>query len=127
LENIIERGAILSASSHFRIPELSLPTRELSSAKYEFTLRDVERRHIFLALEMTGWKVRGPGGTAELLDIHPSTLAFRMKKLGIQRPPKFSPRKTAHSESSSKDSENPLAGEGRTYRSSRWGPPVSTS
>lgn len=127
LENIIERGAILSVSSHFRIPELFVPTRELSSSKNEFTLRDVERRHISLALEMTRWKVRGPGGAAELLDIHPSTLAFRMKKLGIQRPPKFSPRKTAHSESSSKDSENPLAGEGRTYRSSRWGPPVSTS
>jgi hypothetical protein len=30
--------------------------------------------------------VRGQGGAAELLDIHPSTLAYRLKKLGIERP-----------------------------------------
>ena len=29
--------------------------------------------------------LRGPGGAAELLDIHPSTLSFRMKKPGLKR------------------------------------------
>jgi transcriptional regulator with GAF, ATPase, and Fis domain len=52
------------------------------------TLKENERRHILWALQKTGWKVRGSGGAAELLDLPPSTLAFRMKKLGIERPKK---------------------------------------
>jgi formate hydrogenlyase transcriptional activator len=33
----------------------------------------------------TGWRVRGPGGAAELLGIKPTTLDSRMEKLGIRR------------------------------------------
>jgi transcriptional regulator with GAF, ATPase, and Fis domain len=50
------------------------------------TLMENERRHILWALQQTNWKVRGKGGAAELLNIPPSTLAFRMNKLGIRRP-----------------------------------------
>jgi transcriptional regulator with GAF, ATPase, and Fis domain len=52
------------------------------------TLKDVEYQHILNVLQKTGWKIRGQGGAAELLDIHPSTLDFRIKKLGIQKPDK---------------------------------------
>lgn len=96
LENIIERGAILSAVHQFRIPEVFVPARELAFSKGDFTLREVERQHISLVLDMTGWKVRGPGGAAEVLNIHPSTLAFRMRKLGIRRPPKSSWRPSVY-------------------------------
>lgn len=86
LENIIERGILLGNGKEFRLPTLGLghplSNRDLGG----HTLRDNERRHILWALELTGWKVRGKGGAAELLEINPSTLAFRMKKLGIERP-----------------------------------------
>ena len=87
LENIIERGAILSSGRHFSVPELvSNATPERKNHHANMTLKEIERREILSVLEKTEWKVRGPGGAAELLDIHPSTLNARMKKLGIRRP-----------------------------------------
>jgi transcriptional regulator with GAF, ATPase, and Fis domain len=90
LENIIERGTILNSGPYFRVPDLGVGLPELAHPKANPTLEENERRHILWALQKTGWKVRGFGGAAELLAIHPSTLAFRMKKLGIQRPVKLS-------------------------------------
>jgi transcriptional regulator with GAF, ATPase, and Fis domain len=92
LENIIERGAILSLGPAFLVPELRISSTEFPDATIEASLQENERRHIMWALQKTGWKVRGLGGAAELLKIHPSTLAFRMKKLGIQRPSRYSQR-----------------------------------
>lgn len=87
LENVIERGAILSTGRRFRMPELDLlhgkPSHGLQGG---CSLADNEKRHIIWALEKTDWKVRGKGGAAELLDVHPSTLSFRMKKHNIKRP-----------------------------------------
>jgi transcriptional regulator with GAF, ATPase, and Fis domain len=40
-------------------------------------------RHIKQALEMAGGKINGPGGAAQILELHPNTLRNRMKKLGI--------------------------------------------
>jgi transcriptional regulator with GAF, ATPase, and Fis domain len=37
-------------------------------------------------MEQTGWRVRGAGGAAEILDMKPTTLENRMKRLGIERP-----------------------------------------
>ena len=93
LENIMERGTIVSPGPFFRVPELGMGRSETGLMKKDITLSDNERRHILWALQRTGWKVRGLGGAADLLQIHPSTLAFRMKKLGIQRPPDFSRRR----------------------------------
>ncbi|MDQ7785565.1 MAG: sigma 54-interacting transcriptional regulator [Desulfomonilaceae bacterium] len=91
LENVLERGIILSSSSVFRVPELGGGHGEVLSEEGGVTLKENERRHILWALDKTGWKVRGTGGAAELLDLPASTLAFRMRKLGIERPGK-SPR-----------------------------------
>jgi len=78
---------ILSPGPTFRVPELR---GDQAKAPYSrdgaVTLDENERRHILWALRQTNWKVRGPQGAAELLKIHPSTLNFRMKKLGIRRP-----------------------------------------
>jgi transcriptional regulator with GAF, ATPase, and Fis domain len=89
LENVIERGVILSPAPHFRSPVLSPRSLDLAGSKAATALRDNERNHILWALHKTGWKVRGQGGAAQLLDIHPSTLDFRMKKLGIHRPANY--------------------------------------
>ncbi|MCP4749905.1 MAG: GAF domain-containing protein [Proteobacteria bacterium] len=85
LENVVERGTILSSKGRFHLPELD-PGRTTTSEDREMaTLKENERRHILWALEKTGGKIRGPGGAAQLLDIHHNTLYSRMKKLGIQK------------------------------------------
>jgi len=86
LENIIQRAIIISHGSRVKIPELGTWYKPGSQAVIATTLKDNEKNHIQWALEKTGWKVSGPRGAAELLDIHPSTLEFRMKKHGIKRP-----------------------------------------
>ena len=49
-------------------------------------LADVEREHIERVLAQVRWKVGGPDGAAAILGLKPTTLFFRMKKLGITRP-----------------------------------------
>ena len=108
LEGIIERGMVLSSDSHFRIPELGIEQLEFSDSKSDATatLEENERLHILQTLEKTGWKVRGHGGAAESLNINYSTLFYRMKKLGIKRPPHLKKgRKKA-------DPKPPLVGSG---------------
>jgi len=82
LKNCIERYV---ASPRKRIVDL-VDTSKISSPTIEhaLTLQENERRHITWALERTNGKIHGPGGAAELLDIHPNTLTFRIKKLGIK-------------------------------------------
>lgn len=50
------------------------------------TLEQTEYNLIFRTLKNVHWKVEGTGGAAELLNIHPSTLRSKMRKLGIERP-----------------------------------------
>jgi transcriptional regulator with GAF, ATPase, and Fis domain len=49
-------------------------------------LAAMEREHILRVLQETGWRIEGPTGAASILKLHPSTLRFRIKKLGIRRP-----------------------------------------
>ena len=49
------------------------------------TADEAERENILRALEATGWRINGPKGAAALLKLHPSTLRFRMKKLGLTK------------------------------------------
>ena len=88
LENIIERSIILSIPPNFIVPELDSIGSDQNPflPAHDKSLKDNERSHILRTMQAVGWKVRGSGGAAELLDIHPSTLEFRMKKLGIERP-----------------------------------------
>jgi formate hydrogenlyase transcriptional activator len=88
LENVIERSAILSHPPEFRTAEVNTGHSDAYESGKLLTLQENERRHILKALQRVKWKVKGKGGAAELLDIHPSTLIFRMKKAGILRPKK---------------------------------------
>lgn len=49
-------------------------------------MEQVGREHIVSVLDLTGWRIRGKNGSAEVLDINPTTLESRMAKLGIKRP-----------------------------------------
>jgi transcriptional regulator with GAF, ATPase, and Fis domain len=88
LENIIERGTILTSGTQFKVPDSLMHSTRLSGNFELVSLQENERRHILSGLRKANGKVHGPGGAAELLDINPSTLLSRMKKLGIKRYPK---------------------------------------
>ena len=86
LEHVIERAVITSTG-----PVLQLADRlegEAMVAKEEplKELAAMERDHILKVLQKARWKIDGEGGAASLLKLHPSTLRFRLKKLGIKRP-----------------------------------------
>jgi len=55
------------------------------------TLEEVERAHILRIVEACRWKLSGPGNAADRLGLNRSTLQFRMRKLGIARPPTTRP------------------------------------
>ena len=88
LENIIERGTILSPGIQFKVPDLLIHESRLAGDIELHTLKENERRHILAGLRKANGKIHGPGGAAELLDINPSTLISRIKKLGINKFPK---------------------------------------
>jgi len=88
LENVIQRAVILS-----RGPVLKVPAQEFrNSCSFEgerqtnHTLEDVERAHILATLKQTKWVLSGPSGAATRLGLNRSTLQYRMRKLGIERP-----------------------------------------
>ena len=100
LQNVIERAVILSTNEHLRL-ELAMPETDspgvaprsapetppsLGSFLTAAELRDHERLNLATALEHAGWRVSGAGGAAELLGLKPTTLAYRMKALGIEKP-----------------------------------------
>ena len=98
LQNVIERSVILSPEPTLKV--LWSDIRRSASFPEQgeaLSLKEVERRHILWALDQTGWKVQGPGGAAEILAIHRSTLQSRMKKLGIKRPAKSKKHSTGTS------------------------------
>ena len=47
---------------------------------------EVEYQHILCILEAAHWVIEGKEGAAALLGLSPSTLRYRMQKLGIRRP-----------------------------------------
>lgn len=49
-------------------------------------LRRLEAANLRVVLEETNWKVYGPRGAAERLKMRPTTLASRLKSLGINKP-----------------------------------------
>jgi formate hydrogenlyase transcriptional activator len=92
LQNLIERAVILSPGPTLLVPIEALTSRPAGSAAVADggdgaeTLAETDRRHILAALLASDWVLSGPGGAAARLGIKRSTLQFRMRKLGIERP-----------------------------------------
>lgn len=100
LENVIERAMILSPGSALvlsetlaggpRNPEPKHPAelaRLDAPVRPSVSLQEIDRAHIVTVLDECEWKIKGAGNAAARLELKPSTLRFRMKKLGIERPP----------------------------------------
>lgn len=81
LGNVIERAMILSQGGTLAV---KIDTGD-SQQQIGQTLAEIEAGHISSILGQTGWRIRGEGGAAQILDMNPCTLESRMKKLGIKR------------------------------------------
>lgn len=94
LQNVIERGVVLSRGSVLTLGADLLPIEESDrniepEATPEPTssdsLENVQRQHILRVLERTGWLISGPNGAGAVLNLHPNTLRSLMDRLGIRR------------------------------------------
>ena len=99
LGNVIERAVIVSRGGKLKLDvpvertrNMARPDSRVVSKRTEQDdiltmneIRDLERRNIQAALQKSAGKVFGAGGAAELLDIKPTTLASRLKSLGIDK------------------------------------------
>ena len=56
-----------------------------AAAPASTTLVAVERQHIVSMLKRTGGVIEGPKGAAKMLDMKPSTMRYRIRKLGIRK------------------------------------------
>jgi formate hydrogenlyase transcriptional activator len=87
LQNFIERAVIRSDGDELRVPLEDLrEDADIADGSADGTLAEAERLHILETLNRTRWVLSGPRGAATRLGINRSTLQFRMKKLGIERP-----------------------------------------
>jgi transcriptional regulator with GAF, ATPase, and Fis domain len=91
LGHVIERASFLSEPPMLRIPSLegglarAQPASRVTVEQESWvTLAEAERRHIGRVLEHTGGRITGAGGAAEILGLKPSTLNFRIAKLGLR-------------------------------------------
>jgi transcriptional regulator with GAF, ATPase, and Fis domain len=74
----------LPANGHASTPPP--PSSENGEVIAEDDMRALERQNVINALGQAGWQISGPGGAAALLGLSPSTLTYRLKRLGIERP-----------------------------------------
>jgi formate hydrogenlyase transcriptional activator len=84
LENVVERAVILSRDGTLRVDRDSL-AGAAPMGDIETQLRRQEGEAIDAALRATAGRVAGPDGAAKRLGIAPSTLEFRIKRLGIDK------------------------------------------
>ncbi|MFG6687770.1 sigma 54-interacting transcriptional regulator [Mariniflexile sp. HNIBRBA6329] len=96
LQNLIERAVIVSQNGKINwqaiIPNDSnieiVPDKNTSETKILTSkeLIELEKENILKALKQTKWRISGKYGAAELLQLPSTTLASRIKALGIERP-----------------------------------------
>ena len=56
-----------------------------SAVVLQSVIREMEKKNIQAALDETGWQVHGPDGAAALLGMRPTTLASRIKRMGLRK------------------------------------------
>jgi formate hydrogenlyase transcriptional activator len=84
LQNFIERSVILSPGTSLRAPLDELTQQIVQSSRTTLsTLEEMEREHVLRALKESNWVTGGPQGAAAKLGMKRTTLAYRIRKLGI--------------------------------------------
>ena len=89
LEHVIQRAILLTDGNTIKEIELSSSSKmhaeQVSESFSIKTILENERDYILYILKKCNGKISGAGGAAEILDIHPSTLNSKIKKLEIKR------------------------------------------
>ncbi len=104
LQNVVERFVVLGEITSFKQFELSGNSRRhkhqdlpgpVQETQYQApietvnnpnrSLEEIERDHIKKVLRSVDWVISGDKGAAKVLGLNPSTLRFRMQKLGITK------------------------------------------
>ena len=87
LENVVERALIASSGNSLQLdaPLAFGRRRGAMVDALSDSLDEVMSGHIADILEQCGGRINGKGNAAERLGIHPNTLRFRMKRLGVAR------------------------------------------
>jgi transcriptional regulator with GAF, ATPase, and Fis domain len=103
LQNIIERAVVLTTRDDVGLGlELARPSQWPAPASArtgaleapagtdevmsEPAFRELERQNLLNALRRCDFRIAGERGAAKLLGLSPSTLAYRMKQLGLEKP-----------------------------------------
>lgn len=96
LQNLVERAVIVSQNGNMAWDRI-IPNSRMSSEEIVLEKEDTrvltseelvafEKENILKALRQTHWKISGKNGAASLLNMAPTTLASRIKALGLSRP-----------------------------------------
>ncbi|MDB4903596.1 MAG: family ATPase [Mucilaginibacter sp.] len=89
LEHLIERTVLLTTGNTINV--VNLPSRQnqiVDSAGHEVRIKTIcenERDHILEILRICRGKIAGVGGAADLLDVPPTTLHSKIRRLGIRK------------------------------------------
>jgi formate hydrogenlyase transcriptional activator len=86
LENTIERAVIISNGSKLELMDRFLVGKESADSDKFLSMQETEKEYLLKVLENTNWRVSGPKGAASILNMKPTTLESRLKKLGISKP-----------------------------------------
>lgn len=89
LEHVMQRAILLTEGNTIKEIELSMsPKMHPEQPSESFSIKTIlenERDYILYILKKCNGKISGAGGAAEILDIHPSTLNSKIKKLEIKK------------------------------------------
>ena len=97
LANVVERDLIRnvigSQNTLIQFDELLQHTETVSNkavskeSSVSLSLEKITRQHFHRILQLTGGKIHGKNGAAEILRLNPSTLRHRLKKVGYSIQP----------------------------------------
>jgi formate hydrogenlyase transcriptional activator len=85
LENFLARAIVLCSGDTLDMRLLETDS-SAPAANHSLSLEATERNHIESVLASTGWVIEGARGAAAILQMNPSTLRSRMRRLRITRP-----------------------------------------
>ena len=102
LENTIERALILNKGPYLDFDPIQVPAMEEKISDQEHSpvsilkFNELAYSHITRILKLTGGRIQGEGGAAQLLGLNPGTLRHKMRMLGIPFGRKMKSRKISH-------------------------------
>jgi DNA-binding NtrC family response regulator len=88
LKHLVERAVILYDGNtiHFSGFDPAPPPEAPKEETELLPLNDFEKSYIEKVLQAVCWKLSGPNSASAVLRVKPTTLLYRMKKLGIRKP-----------------------------------------